>query len=204
MNDTFEWEQLSADWQSLEIDTVTGASVINSVRRRARFMFLGLAAEFTGLIVILGLLVFLLGFLPATSMMIVWAMFGLVVSLISVVFRVRNSLGLWRVSTDSTREMLRLAYRRLIAIEKTGRFNRRLTVIFSIALPLWTALVWWREPSVLTSNPVISLAVFLFAVVWISGYWVINGKTLKRTSAQLEAIRKMQQEFSDQEPAAPG
>jgi len=203
MNDTFDWEQLSTDWQSLEIDTAAGASVINSVRRRARFMFLGLAAEIIGLVVVIGLLVFLLGFMPPTSLMIAWAVFGLVVSLISVVFRVRNNLGLWRVTTESTREMLRLTHRRLIAIEKTGRFNRRLTVIFSIALPLWTAMVWWWEPSVLLSNPVISLAVLVFAVIWISGYWVITGKTLNKTSAQLDAIRDMQQEFSEQEPAGP-
>lgn len=186
--------------KNVEVDSSACTDVIDSVRRRARLMLLGLVLEFLLLLAIAGLTLFLLSFLPPTSLFIVWAVFGLLISACSVIFRIRNSRGLWRATAESSYDLLRLSQKRVTAIAKSARFNRCLTIIFSIALPLWTGVVWWRDPAVLLRNTGVTLVVFAIVILSIFGYWYFCGRMLMRCTGQLAAVNELLAEFKDNEP----
>ena len=133
-------------WRAVEVDTSACMSVVNSVRRRTLLMLSGVILEILGLIAIVAILVYLQRLLPLSKPLIVWALFGLGVSITSVVFKIRNSIGLWRSEAESTSDMLKLSEQRLQAIARTNRFSRRLTLVFAIVLPVWIAVVLFHGP----------------------------------------------------------
>jgi hypothetical protein len=202
MSESIDWGNLTTDWQNVAVDTPACSSLIVIVRKRARLMLFGLALEIALLLTVAALTIFLLQFLPPTSMFVIWAIFGLLVSFVSVAFRIRNSAGLWRTTVHSTHDMLQLSEKRLKAIARTARFNRGLTIVFSIALPVWSVVVWWLEPGVWLRNPLVSLAVVAFAFAWITGFWIITGRTLRRCKRQIVAVKQLLEEFDGKDGPA--
>ena len=197
MTELMDWNKLTQDWRAVEVDTSACMSVVNSVRRRTLMLLSGVILEILGLIAIVAILVYLQRLLPLSKPLIVWALFGLGVSITSVVFKIRNSIGLWRSEAESTSDMLKLSEQRLQAIARTNRFSRRLTLVFAIVLPVWIAVVLFVQAEVLLANIWITLSVLSFATIWIGIFWFSTGKSLRRCELQLEAVQQLLSEFSD-------
>jgi hypothetical protein len=197
MNNPMDWNALSQEWRQVEVDTSACMQVVHSVGRRTRLMLSGVILEAILLVLVVGLIFFLQRFLPTAGPLMIWAWFGLAVSVASVVFRVRNTAGLWRSQAESTRQMLALSHKRLEAIARTAQFNRGLTQVFVVALVVWGAGVWWLRPDIWTARPVITVGVLAFVTVWLAVYWVFNRRSLERCREQLAAIDRLREEFSD-------
>ncbi len=196
MTESMDWNGLAKDWQKVEVDTSACAAVVKSVRWRSRLMLSGVIMEILVLVAVVALLVFLQRVVPVTHPLTAWALFGLLVSIASMVFKIYNSAGLWRSEAVSTRDMLTLSRRRLKAIARSAKFGRKLTLVFAIVLPVWVAIVLLVQPQLLLANGWVTPAVFGFAVVWIGAFWISTGRSLKRCEAQLKSVENLLGEFS--------